>query len=362
MKKSGLPESFTLSKLPELRCFIEVVIFIILILLSAGGLTANAVESSKGDKVLIKKKDLPKNSEIRSISVSPDSKSVAVATKKSIYVIPLSKSGGLRKIYDKGSDIEEINYSNTGRFLSVMDGKKSGYFDFNRKSFIAPKINYFHAPTRFFFSDQDKYFLFSAVTEQLGYMIGLCDISDGRIIRTYSHFTPDDVRCLENQKILVALRNYKLSIFDIKVQDKTIYKEKIDCSEKKVPSFNGQKGYYSFCSPDIKHIIIIGDGTLLKRDLYGKEKPIVGQIEHRQFFPQLKEVRGSHVITIGGFKEVQDIKGHIRLYDYDKMQYISDEIPIEKVYDIAPSYKFMVYVWNGELRMRSMEKFLSGAK
>ncbi|MCE1248802.1 MAG: hypothetical protein LWY06_19345, partial [Firmicutes bacterium] len=95
-----------------------------------------------------------------------------------------------------------------------------------------------------------------------------------------------------------------------------------------------------------------------KIDFYGKNKPIFKKIDQWFFLLQFKEIRDCQVVAFGGFRELKDEKGQIRLFDYEKMKYISKNIPVEYLYDISLSYKFIVYLWDGDLKIKSLAEYL----
>ncbi|MCE1246037.1 MAG: hypothetical protein LWY06_05290, partial [Firmicutes bacterium] len=213
--------------------------FVVLIMLSAGGFPANAVEISKGGRILIKKTDFPENAEMKSVSISPDSNEVAVATKKSVYIISLSKSGGFHRIYDEGSDIRQISYSNTGKFLSVSDGKKSGYYDFSGKRMIVFPIDYYYdGPSGLYFSDLDTYLIVAATTKDVGHEILLIKTSDGKIYNRFFHLIPRHISCIEKKKMLVTLGRKDLSVYNIEKLGKPVFQRKFSKYFSNLPPFH----------------------------------------------------------------------------------------------------------------------------
>ncbi|MCE1248096.1 MAG: hypothetical protein LWY06_15760, partial [Firmicutes bacterium] len=95
------------------------------------------------DNVLLSGKFINKKEMVTSISVSPDCNNVAVATGKTIFIVPVDKKESMKVLLNNGNAIEEIKYSNTGKYLLVKDGKKTGYYDFNRNRMIIPPVDYY---------------------------------------------------------------------------------------------------------------------------------------------------------------------------------------------------------------------------
>jgi len=343
--------------------FFLVISLLVLIMLSNqvnafAGVTNNK-DKKEGEKCIFKMNKIHELDAITSIAVSPGDSTIAFSTKKRIYLLD-TENNRIKLLDYKGMEIEEILYSNNGRFLGIIDNVKSGIYDFKDSTYHKLKINYYdYGPDRFFFSRDDKYLFIAAATEEHGNQILVATTKSAKIIkRLYGFGKTYGVKLIPSENKLYCLGRRHLYIQNFK-----------SCSlEKRVKFFNrtllrklGNTGSYGMAPKlilnNLDDILIASGYILVRINLYKLNIIKLSKtIKENFLIGRIKQSSDGKIFCLYGYKKKSEEENYyLYIFDSEALKMISNPIQIEYLYNISPSGDFVVYVINNKIYKRRIK-------